>query len=170
MLVLVMPDFLAGARIQRIDVVERGGDVHHAIDDDRRGFQRFLHIGLEDPGRAAAARRWSVLICCVRIEARLRSNCRWYAGSCCRRCRRGSADPASPCVMSPYFTAALTSCEEAVPTVATTTARASAPAIRESMPLRAIMFPPRPDLRSILFMIYAPASESCIGIQDLSRK
>ena len=50
-LVLVMPHLLAGLGVERIDVVERGGDVHHAVDDDRRGLHRFHDLGLEYPGR-----------------------------------------------------------------------------------------------------------------------
>jgi hypothetical protein len=48
--VLVVPILLAGLGIERIDVVERRGDVHHAVDDDRRRLERLLHLGLEDPG------------------------------------------------------------------------------------------------------------------------
>ena len=48
--VLVVPIFLARLGVDRIDVVERRGDVHHAVDDDRRRLHRFLHFGLEDPG------------------------------------------------------------------------------------------------------------------------
>ncbi len=47
---LVVPEFGAGAGIERIDVIEGGGDVHHAIDHDRRGLLRLLDLGLEDPG------------------------------------------------------------------------------------------------------------------------
>ena len=31
-------------------MAERGRHIHHAVDDDRRGLQRFLDVGLEDPG------------------------------------------------------------------------------------------------------------------------
>ena len=34
-LLRIVPDLLAGARVQRIDVIERCGDVHDAVDDDR---------------------------------------------------------------------------------------------------------------------------------------
>ena len=54
-LVLVFPQLFAGLGVERIDVVERGGDVHHAVDDDRRGLHQFAHIGLEDPGDVQAS-------------------------------------------------------------------------------------------------------------------
>ena len=47
---LVVPIFLAGLGVERVDVVERRGDVHHAVDHDRRRLHRLLHLGLEDPG------------------------------------------------------------------------------------------------------------------------
>ena len=47
---LVVPVLLAGLGVQRIDMVERGRDVHDAVDDDRRRLQRLLHFRLEDPG------------------------------------------------------------------------------------------------------------------------
>jgi hypothetical protein len=47
---LVVPQLFPGLGIERIDVIERGRDVHHAVDHDRGGLQRFLDLGLEDPG------------------------------------------------------------------------------------------------------------------------
>ena len=47
-------------------MVERGGDVHHPVDDDRRRLERLLHLGLEDPGRAQLAD-----IRCVDLLARV---------------------------------------------------------------------------------------------------
>ena len=49
--VLVVPQLLAGLGVERVDVAERRGDVHHAVDDDRRGFHQLLDLGLENPGR-----------------------------------------------------------------------------------------------------------------------
>ncbi len=48
---LEVPDFLAGLGVEGIDVAVRGGDVHHAVDHDRRRLERLLDLGLEDPGR-----------------------------------------------------------------------------------------------------------------------
>ena len=50
-LVLVVPELLAGHRVQRIHVVVRGGDVHDAVDHDRRGLHRLQHFGLEHERR-----------------------------------------------------------------------------------------------------------------------
>ncbi len=50
-LVLVVPEFLAGHGVDRVDVVERRRQEHHAIDDDGRGFHRLQHGGLEDERR-----------------------------------------------------------------------------------------------------------------------
>ena len=50
-LVLVFPHLLAGLRVQRVDVVEGRGDVHHAVDHDRRGLERVDDVGLENPRR-----------------------------------------------------------------------------------------------------------------------
>ncbi len=46
-LVLVVPELLASDRIDRINVVVRGRQVHHAVDDDRRGLHRLDDFGLE---------------------------------------------------------------------------------------------------------------------------
>ena len=46
-----MPDLLAGTRIQRIDMIEGGRDVHDAVHDNRRGLHAVDDLGLEDPGR-----------------------------------------------------------------------------------------------------------------------
>ena len=43
---LVVPELLARGRVQRIDVVVRGGDVHDPVDHDGRGFHRLEHLGL----------------------------------------------------------------------------------------------------------------------------
>ena len=48
--VLVVPDLLAGLRVECVDVIERRGHIHHAVDDDRRGLHRFAQVGLKDPG------------------------------------------------------------------------------------------------------------------------
>ena len=47
-LVLVVPEFLAGLRVDRVHVVERRRKEHHAVDHDRRGLHRLEHGGLED--------------------------------------------------------------------------------------------------------------------------
>ena len=49
-LVLVFPHLLARLGVERIDVVERGRDIHHAVDDDRRSLHRIENVGLEYPG------------------------------------------------------------------------------------------------------------------------
>ncbi len=49
-LVIVVPELLAGLGVKRVDMAERGRHIHHAIDDDRRRLERFLDVGLEDPG------------------------------------------------------------------------------------------------------------------------
>ena len=49
-IVLVVPVHLAGLRIERVDVIEGCGDIHHPVDDERRGLQRLADIGLENPG------------------------------------------------------------------------------------------------------------------------
>jgi hypothetical protein len=59
-LVLVVPVLLAGRRVDRIDMIERGGQEHHAVDDDRRGFHRLEHRGLEDERRCKPAHVASV--------------------------------------------------------------------------------------------------------------
>ena len=46
-LVLVVPEFLAGRRVDGVDVIERGRQKHHAVVDDRRGLHRLQHRGLE---------------------------------------------------------------------------------------------------------------------------
>ena len=46
-LVLVVPELLAGDRIQRVHVVERGGHEHHAVDHDGRRLHRLAHFHLE---------------------------------------------------------------------------------------------------------------------------
>ena len=48
-LVLVVPELFAGLGVEGIDVIERRGDVHHAVDDDRRRLQRLFHFSLENP-------------------------------------------------------------------------------------------------------------------------
>ena len=48
--VLVVPVHLAGLRIERVDVIEGRGDIHHPVDHDRRSLQRLADIGLENPG------------------------------------------------------------------------------------------------------------------------
>ena len=67
---LVVPILLAGLGVQRVDVVERRCDVHYAVDDDRRRFLRFLHLGLEDPGGMQLANIGSIDLL-ARIEAGL---------------------------------------------------------------------------------------------------
>lgn len=49
-LVIVVPELPAGLGIERIDVTERRRHEHDAINDDRRSLERFLDVGLEDPG------------------------------------------------------------------------------------------------------------------------
>ena len=49
--VFVVPQFLAGSGVERVDVAERGGDVHDPVHYDGRGLHRLLHLGLENPGR-----------------------------------------------------------------------------------------------------------------------
>ncbi len=46
---LVVPDLLAGLGVQRVDVIERRGGVHDAVDHDGRGLHGFHHFGLENP-------------------------------------------------------------------------------------------------------------------------
>ena len=46
-LVLVVPEFAPGHRVDRVDVVERGREEHHAVHHQRRGFHRLEHRGLE---------------------------------------------------------------------------------------------------------------------------
>jgi hypothetical protein len=54
-LVLVVPVFLAGRRVDRVHVVERRRQEHHAVDDDRRGLHRLQHRRLEDERRLELA-------------------------------------------------------------------------------------------------------------------
>ncbi len=54
-LVRVGPELLAGPGVQREHMIERGRDIHHAIDHDRRSFHRVDDVGLEDPGRPKLA-------------------------------------------------------------------------------------------------------------------
>ena len=49
-LVIVVPELRAGFRVERIDMAERGRHIHDAVDDDGRSLQRFLDVGLENPG------------------------------------------------------------------------------------------------------------------------
>ena len=44
-----MPDAPAGARVERIGLVD-GGDVHHAVDDDRRDLEARCFGNGEYPG------------------------------------------------------------------------------------------------------------------------
>ncbi len=53
-LVIIVPELYAGFCIKRIDMAERRRHIHDAVDDDRRRLQRFLDIGLEDPGDVQA--------------------------------------------------------------------------------------------------------------------
>ena len=53
--VLVVPVFLAGLGVERVDVVEGRRDIHDAVDHDWRRLLRLLHFGLEDPGRMKLA-------------------------------------------------------------------------------------------------------------------
>src|SRR6266581_5057351 len=46
-LVLVVPEFASGRRVDRVDVVERSGEEHHPVHHQRRGFHRLEHRGLE---------------------------------------------------------------------------------------------------------------------------
>ena len=48
---LEVPDLLAGLGVNSVNVAERRGHIHHAIDDDRRGLERLLDLGGEDPSR-----------------------------------------------------------------------------------------------------------------------
>ena len=54
-LVLVVPALLAGHRVYGIHVAERGGQVHDAVDYDRRRLHGLHHLGLEDEGRPELA-------------------------------------------------------------------------------------------------------------------
>ena len=49
-LVIIVPELHAGLGVERVDMAERRRHIHDAIDDDRRSLQRFLDVGLEDPG------------------------------------------------------------------------------------------------------------------------
>ena len=67
-----MPEFLAGFGIDRVDMAVGGGGEHHAVDDDRRRLHRFLHLGLENPGRTCSFGDVARVDLLGRIEARLR--------------------------------------------------------------------------------------------------
>ena len=69
-----MPELLAGCRVDRVDMVERRRQEHHAVDDDRCGFHRFQHRGLEHKlGRELAnvgrGNLRAGVIACVRVIA-----------------------------------------------------------------------------------------------------
>ena len=49
--VIEIPELLSGARIERIHFAPRGGDVHHAVDDERRSFLAAGRVENELPGR-----------------------------------------------------------------------------------------------------------------------
>ena len=70
-LVIIVPELLAGLGVKRIDMAERRRHIHDAIDDDRRSLQRFLDIGLEDPGDMQVLHVVAVDLF-GRIKARLR--------------------------------------------------------------------------------------------------
>ena len=64
-----MPEFVAGRRIQGDDAQVAGRDVHHAVDHDRRAFDRFAGAALElagvvGPGWAELCDVVARLICC----------------------------------------------------------------------------------------------------------
>ena len=48
---LEVPNFRAGLGVECVHVAEGRGDIHHAVDDDRRRLHRLLDLGREDPGR-----------------------------------------------------------------------------------------------------------------------
>ncbi len=67
---LEVPDLLAGLGVERIDVAVGGGDVHDAVNNDRRRLQRLFDFGGEDPGRMQMPHVAAVDLR-VRIETRL---------------------------------------------------------------------------------------------------
>jgi len=46
-----VPQLLARAGVEGIEIVEGGRHIHDAVHDDRRGLHGFHDIRLEDPGR-----------------------------------------------------------------------------------------------------------------------
>ena len=67
---LVMPNLRSGLGVERVNVAERRGDVHDAVDDDRRRLERLFDLGGEDPGRMQM-RDVAAVDLRVRIETRL---------------------------------------------------------------------------------------------------
>jgi hypothetical protein len=65
-----MPNLRSGLGVERVNVAERRGDVHDAVDDDRRRLERLFDLGGEDPGRMQM-RDVAAVDLRVRIEARL---------------------------------------------------------------------------------------------------
>ena len=49
---VVLPQLLAGARVDRVGDAPRSGRIHHAVDDERRGFEAAVGRGLELPREA----------------------------------------------------------------------------------------------------------------------
>jgi hypothetical protein len=66
-----MPKLGASLGVERVDVAERGGDVHHTADDDRRSLERFLDLRLKNPRGMKLGDVGDVDLA-VRIEPRLR--------------------------------------------------------------------------------------------------
>ena len=108
-LVLVVPELLAGHRVDRIHVIERRGEEHHAVDDDRGRLHRFEHCRLEHVHRSqlpdiaggdlAARVIARLLVAAVGmdpvlrvgaggVEHRLRDGRRSLGHRSCGRCRR----------------------------------------------------------------------------------
>src|SRR5205085_2646607 len=54
-LVLVVPEFFARRRVDRVDVIERRREKHYAVVYDRRGFHRLEHRSLEHERRLQLA-------------------------------------------------------------------------------------------------------------------
>src|SRR5437868_10257973 len=50
-LLFVVPEFITGARVERIEVIEGCRNIHDPVHDDWSRLQRLLHFGLEDPSR-----------------------------------------------------------------------------------------------------------------------
>src|ERR1700719_4543481 len=69
-----MPQLFAGFRINRKQMVVRGGQIHYAVIDDRRALDRFGEIDLKSPGELQILDRVRVdpigeVVACLRIVA-----------------------------------------------------------------------------------------------------
>ena len=57
---IVGPELFPGLRVERVDLADRTGRVHHAINNDGRGFEAANRVGVVIPGEAEAVNRFRV--------------------------------------------------------------------------------------------------------------